>query len=293
MTAIETAELTKQHGDVTAVADLDLVIEEGTVFGFLGPNGAGKSTTINLLLDYIRPTQGRAAVLGYDAQAESLAIRQRTGILPEGFAMYDRLTGRQHLQFAIDSNDAQDDPAAIADRVGLTDAIDRRTGGYSKGMAQRLMLGTALVGQPELLILDEPSTGLDPRGAHEMREIVREEANRGTTVFFSSHILGQVEAVCDRVGILRDGHLVAEDTVKGLRDAVDTEAVLTIEADRVPEDALDAVRALPGVSDASASGTTVAVQCDDDAKAAVLTELDAAGAAVRDFELMEASLEDL
>lgn len=290
MTAIETRGLTKQYGDVTAVADLDLVVEEGTVFGFLGPNGAGKSTVINCLLDYTRPTDGTISILGYDAQAESLAVRQRTGVLPEGFDVYDRLTGRQHLQFVIDSAAADDDPDTIAERVGLGDAIDRRAGGYSKGMAQRLMLGTALVGQPELLLLDEPSTGLDPEGAHEMREIVREEADRGATVFFSSHILGQVEAVCDRVGILQRGTLVAEDTVAGLRE---TETILTVEVDRVPNEALPALRSLADVSEASATGTTVTVQCADAAKMTVLRELEAAGAYVQNFDLTKTSLEDL
>jgi ABC-2 type transport system ATP-binding protein len=292
MTAIETSGLTKQYGDVTAVDDLDLVVDEGTVFGFLGPNGAGKSTVINCILDYIRPTRGQISVLGDDAQADALAVRQRTGVLPEGFAVYDRLTGRQHLQFMIDSHEASDDPDAIAERVGLGDAIDRRAGGYSKGMAQRLILGTALVGQPELLILDEPSTGLDPEGVHTMREIVREEAARGATVFFSSHILGQVEAVCDRVGILQEGSLVAEDTVEGLRAADGSEAVLTVEVEHVPEGALAAVRGLPGVSDVTASDTTVTVQCGDGAKLPVLNELDAS-ASVQDFDLTKPSLEDL
>jgi ABC-2 type transport system ATP-binding protein len=292
MTAIEMSGLTKEYGDVTAVDELDLVVEEGTVFGFLGPNGAGKSTVINCVLDYIRPTQGHISVLDHDAQAEPLAVRQRTGVLPEGFAVYDRLTGRQHIQFMIDSTEANDDPDEIAERVGIGDAIDRRAGGYSKGMAQRLMLGTALVGQPELLILDEPSTGLDPEGVHTMREIVREEADRGATVFFSSHILGQVEAVCDRVGILQEGTLVAENTVEGLRAAEGSEAVLTVEVDHVSEGALSAVRGLPGVSDVTATGMTVTVQCGDGAKLPVLNELDAS-ASVQDFDLTKTSLEDL
>lgn len=293
MTAIEMRGLTKQYDGVTAVDDLDLVVEEGTVFGFLGPNGAGKSTVINCLLDYIRPTQGQISVLGHDAQAESLSVRQHTGVLPEGFDVYDRLTGRQHLQFVIDSTGASDDPDALATRVGIGDAIDRRAGGYSKGMAQRLMLGTALVGQPDLLVLDEPSTGLDPEGAHEMREIVRDEADRGATVFFSSHILGQVEAVCDRVGILQEGTLVAEDTVAGLREAVEAEATLTVEVDRVPEPALAAIRSKDGVSSVGLTDTTVTVQCADEAKMTVLKELDSAGATVRDFDLTKTSLEEL
>ncbi|RRJ34002.1 ABC transporter ATP-binding protein [Halocatena pleomorpha] len=293
MTAIELRGVTKQYGDVTAVADLDLVVEEGSIFGFLGPNGAGKSTVINCLLDYIRPTEGQISVLGHDAQEETLAVRERTGVLPQGFDLYDRLTGRHHLEFMIDSTGAADDPEAIAERVGIGDAIDRQVGGYSRGMTQRLILGTALVGQPDLLILDEPSTGLDPEGAHEMREIVRAEADRGATVFFSSHILGQVEAVCDEVGILQNGSLVAEDTVDGLRNAIEAETTLTAAVEQLPDAALAAVRALADVSSVSATDTTVTVQCADAAKMTVLRELETAGATVEDFELTETSLEEL
>lgn len=293
MSAIETTGLTKRYDGVTAVDELDLMVEEGEVFGFLGPNGAGKSTTIDVLLDFTRPTSGTVTVLGEDAQRESQRIRRRTGVLPEGCDLYDRLTGRQHLRFVNESKDADDDPDAIAERVGIPDAIDRNVGGYSKGMKQRLAFGAALVGEPELLILDEPSTGLDPSGAHEMREIVRKESARGATVFFSSHILGQVEAVCDRVGILHDGELVAEDTMEGLRNAMDREAVLTVEVDRVPEDAIAAVRALPGVSGLTTDGTTLSAHCRDGAKAAVINELEAAGASIEDFGLETASLEEL
>lgn len=293
MVAIETTGLTKRYGDVVALRNLDLGVREGEIYGFLGPNGAGKSTTINLLLDFIRPTSGSVSVLGFDAQEKSTTIRQRTGVLPEGFDLYDRLTARQHLQFVNDSKNAEADPERIVERVGIADAIDRTVGGYSKGMQQRLALGAALVGEPDFLILDEPSTGLDPAGAREMREIVREEADRGATVFFSSHILGQVEEVCDRVGILRDGELVAEDTIEGLRDAAGSEAVLTVDVDHVPRDALSAVRELPGVAGVSATDTTVTAHCQDASKMTVLNELEATGASVTDFSLEEASLEEL
>jgi ABC-2 type transport system ATP-binding protein len=293
MPAIKLDNATKRYGDVTALSGLDLQVREGEIYGFLGPNGAGKSTTINLILDFIRPTSGTVQVFGHDAQQESVTIRQRTGVLPEGFDLYDRLTARQHLQFVNESKNANADPEQIVERVGIPEAIDRKAGEYSKGMQQRLALGAALIGEPDLLILDEPSTGLDPAGAREMREIVREEAERGATVFFSSHILGQVESVCDRVGILRGGELVAEDTVEGLRNAAGSEAVLTVDVDRVPENALSAVRGLPGVSEANATGTTVTARCQDDSKTTVLNELEAAGASVKDFSLEEASLEEL
>ncbi|WP_135829206.1 ABC transporter ATP-binding protein [Halorussus halobius] len=293
MTAIEIDGVTKRFGDVVAVRDLSLDVESGEVFGFLGPNGAGKSTTINMLLDFVRPTEGEIRVLGRDVHDESVAVRQHLGVLPEGFSTYDRLTGRQHLEFAIESKGSDDDPDAILERVGLDDAGDRTAGGYSKGMAQRLVLGMALVGDPDLLILDEPSTGLDPNGARRMRDIVREEADRGATVFFSSHILGQVESVCDRVGILRDGELVAEDSIEGLREATSADTVLRIDADGVTDDALAAVRGIEGVSEVSDSDEALRVSCQSDVKTTVLSTLEDAGVDVRDFETEEASLEDL
>ncbi|MFA9416328.1 ATP-binding cassette domain-containing protein [Natrinema sp. HArc-T2] len=295
MPAITVDELTKRFGQTVALEALSFQVEDGEVFGFLGPNGAGKSTTINVLLDFVRPTSGSASVLGMDAQRQSREIRQRTGVLPEGVELYDRLTARQHLEFVIDSKDAADDPEALLERVGLVDAIDRKAGGYSKGMAQRLMLAMALVGEPDLLILDEPSTGLDPNGALEMREIVRKENERGATVFFSSHSMEQVEAVCDRVGILRDGQMVAVDSVEGLRDSLGNGTTLQVTVDRIDDDALQAVRSLPDVADATVDDHTppTIVVTVDGSKTTVLSALEDRGIEVRDFETTEASLEDV
>ncbi len=264
------------------------------MFGFLGPNGAGKSTTINLLLDFIRPTEGTVEVLGHDAQQESVAVRQRTGVLPEGFSVYDRLTGRQHVEFAIESKETTDDPDELLSRVGLSrEDADRKAGGYSKGMAQRLAFAMALVGDPDLLILDEPSTGLDPNGAREMREIVRTEKDRGATIFFSSHILGQVEAVCDRVGILHDGELVAEDSIEGLRENVGGDTTLKIRTTSLSSNAVEDVRAIDGVTGVNRDGDTLHVTCEADVKTTVIATLENAGADIDDFETEEASLEDL
>ncbi|SFS32756.1 ABC transporter ATP-binding protein [Halostagnicola kamekurae] len=294
MAAIEATALTKSYGRTLALEDLSFEVREGEVFGFLGPNGAGKSTTINILLDFIRPTAGEVNVLGMDAQARSRDIRQRTGVLPEGFETYDRLTGRQHLEFALDSKGADDDPDELLERVGIPDAGDRKAGGYSKGMSQRLMLAMALIGEPDLLILDEPSTGLDPNGAREMREIVLEEADRGATVFFSSHIMEQVEAVCDRVGILKDGQMVAVDTVEGLRDSVSTGTTLRITVDRIDSGAVDDIRAMPEVNSirTDESGPSLIVECNG-SKTTVLNEIEQQGLEVRDFQTKEASLEDV
>ncbi|PCR91729.1 ABC transporter ATP-binding protein [Natrinema ejinorense] len=295
MSAITVDNLTKSFGQTLALDDLSFQVEEGEVFGFLGPNGAGKSTTINIVLDFARPTAGEVSVLGMDAQRHSRTIRQRTGVLPEGVQLYGRLTARQHLEFAIDSKGADDDPEALLERVGLVDAIDKKAGGYSKGMAQRLMLAMALVGEPDLLILDEPSTGLDPNGAREMRKIVQEESERGATVFFSSHIMEQVEAVCDRVGILRDGQMVAVDSVAGLRDSVGGGTTLRVTVDRIDDDTLQAVRSLPDVGGATVEDQqppTLVVDVDG-SKTTVLSTLEDRGIEIQDFATTEASLEDV
>ncbi|MDH5018781.1 ABC transporter ATP-binding protein [Halobacterium rubrum] len=293
MPAIELHGVTKRYGDVTALHDLDLTVEDGEIYGFLGPNGAGKSTTIDILLDFVRPTSGTASVLGMDAQTDSQAIRRRIGVLPEGFHVYERLTARQHLNFAIESKGASDDPEALLERVGIPDAVDRKAGGFSKGMQQRLALAISLVGEPDLLILDEPSTGLDPNGAREMRAIITEEADRGATVFFSSHILEQVEAVCDRVGILKSGELVAEDSIEALRSAADTGTTLTVTLDAVTDAAADAARDVPGVSEVSVDGDRLVVRTDSAAKTDVLDAVESTGADVRDFSTEQASLDDV
>ena len=293
MAAIELDGLTKRFEDVVAVDDLDLTVEDGEIFGFLGPNGAGKSTTIDVLLDFIRPTSGSVTVLGHDAQREGEAVRRRTGVLPDGYHVYDRLTGRQHVEFAIEMKGADEDPMALLERVRVAHAADRKAGGYSKGMRQRLVLAMALVGDPDLLVLDEPSTGLDPNGAREMREIIREENARGTTVFFSSHVMEQVEAVCDRVAIIDRGRLVAVDTIDGLRDSTETGETLYVYASPLDEETVSQVSALEGVGSASIHDGRLRVAVDGVSKFAVLHAIDAEVVPIQDFSVVESSLEDL
>lgn len=296
MAVIELNGLSKQYGPLQAVDDLDLVIDQGEIFGFLGPNGAGKSTTINMMLDFIKPTAGSARLFGLNCQTNGKEIRQRIGVLPEGYDVYSRLTGRHHLEFVIESKDADDDPEELLERVGIPDAIDRKAGNYSKGMAQRLTLAMALVGEPDLLILDEPTTGLDPNGAREVREIIREEHDRGATVFFSSHILGQVEAVCNRVGILREGTLVADDSIEALRDNVSGGETLVVEGSGLSAEVLDRVEGMDGVTEVinRQPGRVIAVQVDSDLnKTEVLAEIENAGGTVSDFSTEEADLDAL
>ncbi|MFC6962838.1 ABC transporter ATP-binding protein [Halocatena marina] len=294
MPAIETTALTKVYGDVTAVDGLDLTVRAGEIFGFLGPNGAGKSTTIALLMDYIKPSHGEVKVLGSDPQADVRALHNRIGILPDRFSLYDRLTGEAHLDYAIDAKGAADDPKTLLSQVGLTEAGDQRTGKYSHGMQQRLALAMALVGDPELLILDEPFTGLDPNGAKKVREIVYNVNEQGTTVFFSSHVLGQVALVCDRVGILNGGQLVAEGAVSDLRTEAGIPDELIIETTGVPDDAITAVESVDGVVDVERDNETLVVSTlRMDNRRRILRAIEEAGTTIETFSLREASVEEI
>ena len=290
MPAIELRDVTKRFGTVTALDGLDLDVREGEVFGFLGPNGAGKSTTIDVLLDYVRPTSGTARVFGHDAQAEPTAVRERVGILPDGYGSLGRMTGREQLEFTIEARRGREGPQALLDRVGLAGDGDRQVRTYSKGMAQRLMLGMALVGDPDLLILDEPTTGLDPAGARMMREIVDDAVSDGVTVFFSSHILGQVEAVADRVGLLY--------AIDALRETAGATGGVTVTVDALPDALVNAVAAIDGVTDVTVDRDDqgrplVDASCTPAAKGRVVKACYDDGADVRDVDTREASLEEL
>jgi ABC-2 type transport system ATP-binding protein len=294
MRAIQTKELARSFGDVVAVESLDLEVTEGEIYGFLGPNGAGKSTTINMLLGFTPPSSGSGTVLGYDIEHESLAVRQSIGVLPEDFGMYKRLTAKEHIQFASRVKGATDDPDKLLARVGLSDAADRKAGGFSTGMKQRVALAMALVGEPDLLILDEPSSGLDPNGAREMRSIIREENERGATVFFSSHIMEQVEAICDRVGIMRSGRLVAEDTIGTLKKQINADIKLIVTVDVINDELISSVQSLDGVIEVNTDGSEItAVLTDASRKAMVINAIEECGAIVTDITSEDPSLEDL
>jgi len=293
MSVIEIQNLTKRFGTVTALDDLSFEVREGEVFGFLGPNGAGKSTTINILLGFTRASAGSARVFGHDVETESKAIRYRTGSLLEGYSVYDRLTAREHVQRAANAKGVVVDADAILERVGIPDAADRRAGGFSKGMRQRMAIGMALVGEPDLLVLDEPSTGLDPNGTRELREIIREESRRGATVFFSSHLIDQVEAVCDRVGILRDGEMVTEGDVDDLRARLDA-SVLSVTVETVPESLLGDLRTVEGVETVSATDRQVVVTARGGvAKLRALERIERAGVGFTDFTTTDPSLQEI
>jgi ABC-2 type transport system ATP-binding protein len=219
--AIQTRALTKHYGrtgEIKALTSIDLEIKEGELFGFLGPNGAGKSTTIRTLLGFLHPTSGSASVLGLDVVKDSVEIRRRVGYLPSGFAVYDYMSGREYLDHmrALSGR-----PSLLRHRVmealELSDAILKRpVRDYSRGMRQKIGVVQALETDPELLILDEPSEGLDPLMQRSLQELLLERVAAGRTVFFSSHLISEVERICNRVAIVRGGKLVALETVETL-----------------------------------------------------------------------------
>lgn len=212
--AIDVRRLSKQYGKVRALVDLTLQVRQGEIFGFLGPNGAGKTTSVKLLAGLAHPTGGSGTLLGFplgDRRA-----RQRLGYLPELFRYHDWLSAREVLKFharlCADAGAHADIPRVL-DVVGLTARADDRVATYSKGMQQRLGLAVALLGHPGLVILDEPTSALDPAGRLEVREILRDLRSRGVAVFLNSHLLTEVERVCDRIAIVRSGSVVAQGTI--------------------------------------------------------------------------------
>jgi ABC-2 type transport system ATP-binding protein len=246
MTAIiETDKLTKTYGTHRGIIDVDLTVNEGEAFGFLGPNGAGKTTTIRTLLDHLRPTSGRATIFGIDTKVDPVAIHRRIGYLPGEFALYDKLTGGQTIDYFANLRGGVDE-AYQADLIRRLDLdTSRKFKEYSKGNKQKVGLILALQHRPDLLILDEPTSGLDPLVQQTFFEVIREAKAEGRTVFLSSHILGEVEKTCDRVAIIRDGMLVKVDRVEALRDLAHHQVELRFSG-AVP---LAAFSALPGVSD--------------------------------------------
>lgn len=252
MPAIRSFGLTKSCGERRGVFDLDLEVHEGEIFGFLGPNGAGKTVTIRLLLDLIRPHAGRAEVLGLDTRRDAVAVHAATGYLPGELALEPRLTGRQLLTYLANLRRGVEWSFVreLAERLELN--LDQRFGDYSRGNKQKVGLIQAFMHRPRLLILDEPTGGLDPLHQETVQALVREARDGGATVFFSSHILSEVEDLCARVGFIREGRLVQVATLSDLAGM----QAYRVEADLAEAPLIEALAAIPGVSDLALNGTT-------------------------------------
>jgi ABC-2 type transport system ATP-binding protein len=273
--AIQTAGLAKRYRDVLALEGLDLAVPEGSIFGLLGPNGAGKTTTLRLLAGLTRPTSGRAIVAGVEVGMGATAIQRRIGVLDQDPRYYGWMTGRELVTLAgrlhgLSGRALRDRVAELLERVALTPAANRRIGGYSGGMRQRIGIAQALVGRPPVLLLDEPVSSLDPEGRRDLLALIATLRGEATVVF-STHVLNDVERVCDRVGILNAGRLVAEAP---LGELLERYAQPVYRLDPEPGQAA-AVEALAGRLRASAWVTGVGV--DSGALRVIVSDVTAAG----------------
>jgi ABC-2 type transport system ATP-binding protein len=284
---VETRDLTKVYGGrITAVNRVALTVRRGEVYGFLGPNGAGKTTTLRMLVGLVRPTAGSAAVLGQrPGHPEALA---RTGVLIESPGFYPYLSGRDNLRvvarYAGVAGGRADDALEL---VSLTDRAGDRYAGYSLGMKQRLGVAAALLKDPELLVLDEPTNGLDPAGMRDMRALIRQLGSRGHTVLLSSHLLGEVQQVCDRVGVISRGELIAESTVAELRG----EAGLLVAAEPL-ELARASAEELLGAENVAVVDGTLRLRVDPSHAGKVSSALVAAGSTLTELRPLERTLEE-
>lgn len=253
---IATDKLTKSYGEHRGIVEVDLQVNESEIFGFLGPNGAGKTTAIRIFLDLIRPTSGRATVFGIETSLDPVGIHRRVGYLPGEFALYDRLTGKQTIDYFANLRGGVD-PIY---QKRLIDSLDldasRRFKEYSKGNKQKVGLVIALQHRPDLLVLDEPTSGLDPLVQQTFFDLLREAKQEGRTVFLSSHVLSEVEKTCDRVAIIRDGRLVKVDRVDALRDLAHHQVELRFSGS-VP---VEEFKVLPGVSDVEQTDHTLSLR---------------------------------
>lgn len=254
-TIIRTTGLCKQYGDVKAVDDLNLEISRGEVFGLLGPNGAGKTTTTLMLLGLTDPTSGKAEINGFDCTRDSLSVKRMVGYLPDNVGFYPDMTGLQNLVFTgmmngLSEKESSERAAGLIERVGMTYAGDRKTGTYSRGMRQRLGIADVLMKDPEIIIMDEPTLGIDPVGMHELTSLIRElSVKDGRTILISSHELYQIQAISDRVGIFVKGRLIACGKIGDLKDQLQNEGLymVDIRVDDADEKLLSLIRSVEGV----------------------------------------------
>jgi ABC-2 type transport system ATP-binding protein len=288
---IEVRGLVKRYGELTAVAGVDLTVNTGDVYGYLGPNGAGKTTSLRMMLGLIKPTEGSVRLFGRDPMQSISALEGVAGFV-EAPTFYPYLNARKNLEMlaAYDGGGAGDRIDSALETVELTDRAKDRVGGYSHGMRQRLGIAAALLREPRLLLLDEPATGLDPAGMRDMRLLIRRLADQGMTVMLSSHLLTEVEDVCNRVAIVRSGRIVYEGEIAALKRGAGTAYRLETTDD---ERALAVCNAQPGVTDVRIQHGKITFTTDEPGAAELSQALVEAGALIRALAPQTVTLEDL
>jgi ABC-2 type transport system ATP-binding protein len=298
--AVETSNLTKKYGSLIAVDKLNLKVQKGAIHGFLGPNGAGKSTTLKILVGLLKPTDGSAKVLGKEVHVDDANSRLNVGYMPELPRFPKHLKGTELLDiygrmYGMTKMQRDEQIPKLIELVGLKGRENDLIGRYSKGMQQRIGIAQALLNNPEIVILDEPSIGLDPVGMVEVRELVKAISKDGMTVFLSSHLLFEVEQICTHVTIINRGQALVSDTLENVSGMISGPAIMNVEVLKLDEAAVQAVKSLPFVKSVSASGNSLKIilKTDEDVRAQVSQQITQSGGVIVTMSLKRHSLEDV
>ena len=298
--AIETSGLTKRYGSLTAVNKLNLKVERNTIHGFLGPNGAGKTTTIKVLVGLLNPDEGSVKVLGQEVCGDRPDVRLRMGYMPELPKLPKHLKGWELLDiygrmYGMTEQARKEQTPKLLEMVGLRDRAKDFVGKYSKGMQQRLGIAQALLNEPELVLLDEPSLGLDPVGMVEVRELVKGIAKEGVTVFISSHLLSEVEQICSHVTIIHRGVSLVSDTLQNVSNKMSGPTTLQVEVAKLSDAIVESVKKLPFVSNVSQEGDKLIIELKtrDDVRSQVSQEITKSGGVIVSMSLKGQTLEEV
>ncbi len=298
--AIETIGLTKKYGSLTAVNKLNLKVERGSIHGFLGPNGAGKTTTIKILVGLLKPDEGSVKVLGQEVRGDQADSRLSIGYMPELPKFPKHLKGAELLDiygrmYGMTKQQRQEQIPKLIKLVGLQGRENDLIGKYSKGMQQRIGIAQAMLNNPELVILDEPSLGLDPVGMVEVRELVKNIAKGGMTVFISSHLLYEVEQICTNVTIINRGNMLVSDTLQNVSGMVTEPGLIRVEVAKMSDAVVQAVKSLPFVLSVVQTGDLLSIQVStrEDVRAQVSQEIANAGGVIVSMSVKASNLEDV
>jgi ABC-type multidrug transport system ATPase subunit len=292
--AISVKNLIKKYNSNTAVNDISFNVRESEIFGFLGPNGAGKTTTIKSMLGLVNFNTGSIKIKNFNILHQGKNAKKFIGYLPEQVAFYDNLTALQNLYFIAEmKNSLKNQCKILIKEFGLSNAINKKVGTFSKGMVQRLGMARALIDNPPILILDEPSGGLDPRGVILIRNKIREMKKNGATIFISSHILSEIQELCDRVCIINNGEIVAQDSVDGLRKILKIKPKITIELEKLSENIIESINNIKGIEKIDVIDNNVSIICDSKIKARIIINIEKSGGKIINIHTKDPSLEEV
>ncbi|TKJ46815.1 hypothetical protein CEE34_06910 [Candidatus Aerophobetes bacterium Ae_b3a] len=294
---IRTQNLLKKYNEFKAVDNLSLEVKEGEIYGFLGPNGAGKTTTILMLLGILKPTQGEVYLFGQNITKNFLSIKKKMGVVSEKQYLYKEMTAGEYLNFFADLYGVKNRKKKIdqlLEAVNLLEVRNRKLGAFSRGMQQKLGFARALLHDPQLLLLDEPVSGLDPTGIKQIRDLIEQENKKGRTIFISSHLLSEVERLCGKVGIINKGRLLAEDTMDNLRKRLTDVVELEIELTEAKKEIIDTLAAFDFIKGLKREKNllTIKIKADKDYRAQISEAISRQGGVVLGIKKKEMSLEE-